>query len=43
MGGRNGSGKGGGARCAALNGIGASRQGDAGVPFNVASMLLLPE
>ncbi|KAG1205279.1 hypothetical protein G6F35_011739 [Rhizopus arrhizus] len=38
MGGRNGSGKGGGACCRALAGGGASRQGDAGVPFNVASM-----
>ncbi|NED67616.1 hypothetical protein G3I15_42460 [Streptomyces sp. SID10244] len=38
MGGRSGSGNGGGARCWVLAGKGASRQGDAGVPLRVASM-----
>lgn len=38
MGGRNGSSLGGGARCWVLAGTGASRHGEAGVPFNAASM-----
>lgn len=38
MGGRNGSGINGGARCWLLAGAGASRQREAGVPFSVANM-----
>lgn len=38
MGGRNGFGINGDARCGLLAGTGASRQGEAGVPFNAASM-----